>query len=93
MQPENVQMQRRKPPTIGVAIAGRLSGVGRSVAYDAARTGRLMEGVPVIKVGQRYRVPTAALEQALGIDVFDYLTDAELGLDDPAAATATNAPT
>lgn len=69
---------RRKPATIGVVTAGRIAGVGRSVAYEQARTGELA-GCPVIKVGQRLRVPTAPFEAALGVDVLDYLSDDELG--------------
>ena len=33
-----------------------------------ARTGQLADGVPVIRVGAKYRVPTAALRRALGLD-------------------------
>jgi hypothetical protein len=73
---------RRKPATLGIVTAGRIAGVGRSVSYESARTGQLIPGVPVIKVGQRYRVPTAPLEAELGIDILDHLTDAELGIED-----------
>lgn len=74
-----IRQQHRKPATLGIVTAGRIAGVGRSVAYEAARTGKLIEGVPVIRVGQRFRVPVAPLEQVLGIDVLDHLTDEELG--------------
>ena len=77
--------RRRKPATLGHRLAGRIAGVGRSVAYEAARTGKLIDDVPVIRVGQRYRVPVAALEAKLGIDILDHLTDAELGEDESVA--------
>lgn len=76
--PTSTASRTRKPATISVVTAGRIAGVGRSVAYEAARTGHLLEGVPVIRVGQRFRVPVAALEAKLGIDVLEYLTADEL---------------
>lgn len=68
----------RKPATLGIAVAGRIAGIGRSVSYEAARSGQLLDGVPVLKIGQRYRVPVAALEAALGIDILDHLSAGEL---------------
>lgn len=70
--------KRRKPATLGVVLAGRIAGVGRSVSYEAARSGQLIDGVPIFRVGQRYRVPVAALEAKLGIDILDHLTDDDL---------------
>lgn len=68
---------RRKPATIGIVTAGRIAGVGRSVAYEQARTGEFA-GCPVIRIGQRLRIATAPFEAVLGVDVLDYLTDDEL---------------
>ena len=48
-------------PTMSVEQAGRLLGLGRSKAYEAARTGE----IPVLKFGRALRVPTAALRQML----------------------------
>ncbi|WP_406037526.1 hypothetical protein OG799_23180 [Micromonospora sp. NBC_00898] len=43
--------------------AARIFGLGRSLAYDLARTGGFP--VPVIRVGARYRVPVAPIPAAL----------------------------
>lgn len=40
-------------------------GLGRSGSYEAARRGDL----PIIKVGSRYVVPTAAMRRMMGMDV------------------------
>lgn len=55
-----------KPATVDVLVAATLFGIGRSAAYDLARTGEIAPGVPVLRVGGRYRVSTAALEAVLG---------------------------
>ena len=44
-----------------VVEAGRLLGLGRSASYEAARNG----GLPVIKIGGRYKVPKAVLQRLL----------------------------
>jgi excisionase family DNA binding protein len=51
-------------PTMSVEDAGRLCGLGRSAAYEAARRGEL----PTIHFGRRVVVPTAALRKLLAID-------------------------
>jgi excisionase family DNA binding protein len=50
-------------PTVDVALAGRVLGVGRSAAYRAARDGSL----PSFRIGSQYRVPTAKLREMLGL--------------------------
>lgn len=55
-------------PTIDLRRAGRAFGIGATTAYNRAATGELAPGVPVIKVGAKYRVPTAAVRRALGLD-------------------------
>jgi hypothetical protein len=62
-----------KPPTIDVVRAAELFGIGRSGAYEAAARGELTEGVPVLRIGSRYRVPVAAIERVLGVDLADLL--------------------
>jgi excisionase family DNA binding protein len=47
--------------TYSVEEAGRLLGVGRNQAYEAAKTGTL----PTIKIGRRLLVPKAALDRML----------------------------
>jgi hypothetical protein len=52
--------------------AGRIFGLGRSLAYDLARTGQFP--APVICAGSRYRVPVAGILTALGIPASGDLT-------------------
>jgi excisionase family DNA binding protein len=51
-------MDRR---TLSIPEAGRTLGIGRSAAYEAARTGQL----PTIRIGRRLLVPIVALERLL----------------------------
>ena len=46
-----------------VGEAAQLLGIGRSAAYEAARTGQL----PTIRIGKRILVPKAAFERLLRI--------------------------
>ena len=56
---EKVLAKTRK--TFTVPEAGRVLGIGRSAAYEAARTGQ----IPTIRIGKRILVPRAALERLL----------------------------
>lgn len=47
--------------TITIPEAAEVLGIGRTAAYDAARTGQ----IPVIKIGKRLLVPKIALERML----------------------------
>ena len=47
--------------TITVEEAGRLLGIGRNAAYEAARRGE----IPTIRIGKRLLVPLVALERKL----------------------------
>ncbi len=47
--------------TLSVEEAGRVLGIGRNKAYEAARTGQ----IPTIRIGKRILVPVAALERML----------------------------
>ncbi len=51
-------------PVVTVEHAGRILGIGRSAAYQAASRGDL----PTIRIGRRLVVPTARLRALLGID-------------------------
>ncbi|MFI0410623.1 DNA-binding protein [Actinomadura sp. 3N508] len=55
---------RSLPVTVDLVTAGRVFGVGRTKAYQLARTG----GFPcrVLRIGHNYRVSTADLLAALG---------------------------
>lgn len=52
-------------PTVSVEEAAQFLGISRGSAYAAAREGTL----PIVKIGRRLVVPTAALRRLLGIDV------------------------
>ncbi|MGX1739149.1 helix-turn-helix transcriptional regulator [Corynebacterium flavescens] len=54
------------PPTITLAKAADLIGIGRSTAYQAVRSNEFP--APVIKIGGRYVVPTRPLLELLGLD-------------------------
>jgi excisionase family DNA binding protein len=47
--------------TVTVPEAGRLLGIGRNAAYEAARRGE----IPTIKIGKLLRVPLVALQRKL----------------------------
>ena len=47
--------------TLSICEAGKVLGIGRSAAYEAARKGEL----PVLKIGRRLLVPVVALERLL----------------------------
>jgi excisionase family DNA binding protein len=53
------------PATVDLVTAAQALGIGRTTAYQLARAGDLP--LPVLRLGARYRVPTAALLQVLGI--------------------------
>lgn len=48
--------------TLDVPEAGRLLGLGRNAAYDAARRGE----IPVLRIGQRLLVPVPRLLELVG---------------------------
>jgi hypothetical protein len=77
----NTATRPRKPATLPlVFVADRFLGLKRNATYSAvAKSGELIPGVPVLRIGgHKLVVPVAALERALGIDVMDHLTDDEL---------------
>jgi excisionase family DNA binding protein len=47
--------------TLSIPEAGKVLGIGRSAAYEAARSGQL----PTIRIGRRILVPLVALERLL----------------------------
>ncbi len=53
------------PASVDLVTAAKALGIGRTTAYQLARAGELP--VPVLRLGVRYRVPTAALLAVLGI--------------------------
>ena len=65
------------PTTVDLVTAARALGIGRTAAYQLARAGELP--VPVLRLGSRYRVPTAALLTALGVSPSDSWPGADTG--------------
>ena len=63
-----------------VPIAASIFGLSRSVAYDLIHTDRFP--VPVLRFGRRYRIPVAAICQALHLPALD--TPPRERLDPPA---------
>jgi excisionase family DNA binding protein len=55
---------KTEPLTITVDQAAELLGIGRSSAYQAARTGEL----PTVRIGRRLLVPRARLLALIGAD-------------------------
>ena len=55
---------RTKAPTLTMSItdAADTLGIGRTLAYELARTGKL----PTVRLGRRLVVPRRALERLLG---------------------------
>jgi hypothetical protein len=64
---------RALPAALDLRTAARALGIGRTLAYELARTGQFP--CTVLRVGSHYRVPTAALLRALGVDVPSSATD------------------
>ena len=56
---------RALPPVVDVPTAGRLLGLGRSAAYELVLAGRWP--TPVLRLGRRWRIPTAPLLELLGV--------------------------
>jgi hypothetical protein len=59
-----LQEARALPIVLTVEHAGRLLGMGRSAAYEAARRGQ----IPTQRYGRQLLVPTAMLLGQLGLD-------------------------
>ena len=54
------------PPTIDLVTAARALGCGRTLAYELARRGRFP--CRVLRLGNRYLIPTADLLRTLGVE-------------------------
>ncbi len=66
MTPDDVRALAATTAVTDIETAGRAFALGRTKARELARTGRFP--VPVLRVGVQYRVPTAAILRALGLD-------------------------
>ena len=58
---ENGAADKDQRKTYDVDEAGRLLGLGRNAAYEAAKRG----DIPIIRIGRRLLVPKAALDRML----------------------------
>lgn len=56
---------RRLPVVVDLVTAAAALGIGRTLAYDMVRTGRWP--TQVLRLGNRIRVPSAALRDMLGV--------------------------
>ena len=66
MTPHELQEIEQKT-VVSVKIACDALGIGRTLGYQLARErGELVEGVKVLRIGRRLRVPTRQLLIALG---------------------------
>lgn len=62
---EQAGRAQSEPHTLTVEQAASVLGIGRTLAYEAARTTGNIGGIPVLRVGRRLLVPRAALERRL----------------------------
>ena len=69
-------------PTVELRLAGRALGIGATTSYTRAASGELIPGVPVLKIGAKYRVPTVALRRALGLPPRGDAADRAIDLED-----------
>jgi len=53
------------PPMLDLMTAAGLLGIGRTTAYQLARTGAFP--VPLLRIGASYKVPTAPVLDLLGL--------------------------
>ncbi|MCK9921920.1 AlpA family transcriptional regulator [Frankia sp. AgPm24] len=58
----------RLPAVIDIVTAGEILGIGRTQSYRLAKTGDFP--VKTIRVGNRYKVPTALIRRHLHLDEF-----------------------
>ena len=56
---------RQLPVVVDLVTAASVLGIGRTTAYELVRTGRWP--TPILRLGNRIRVPTAALRELLSL--------------------------
>ena len=66
MRTPTIAQLRGGPPSVGLMTAAAVLGIGRTRAYELARTGQFP--VRLLRIGSTYRVPTAELLSLLGIN-------------------------
>ena len=65
MKTPSITQLRDGPPSVDLMTAAAVLGMGRTKAYELARTGQVP--VAVIRIGTSYRVPVSRLLELLGI--------------------------
>ncbi|WP_425834024.1 DNA-binding protein [Streptomyces fractus] len=55
------------PATVNVVTAARALGISKEKAYQLIRCGEFP--VPVLRLGETHRVPSAGLRRVLGVEV------------------------
>jgi hypothetical protein len=74
-EPMTMAELRALPATVDLVTAGRALGLGRTAAYALARNGEFP--CRLLHLGRIYRVPTADLLRALGLDPTTVISDAD----------------
>lgn len=74
-EPMTMAELRTLPATVDLVTAGRALGLGRTAAYALARNGEFP--CRLLHMGRIYRVPTADLLRALGLDPTTVISDAD----------------
>ena len=69
----SVEELQRLPVSVDLPTAGRAFGIGRTKAHELARRGEF--SCRVLRVGAKYRVPRAAIFEALGLGSADHEGD------------------
>lgn len=64
------------PPTVDIPTAGSALGLSRTKSYQMFQSGQWpIDDVPVLRLGKRFKVPTAPLLRYLGIERTPHTTD------------------
>ncbi len=64
------------PVVVDLVTAAAVLGIGRTTAYEMVRTGRWP--TPVLRLGHRIRVPTAALRELLSLSTASHDLQAQV---------------
>ncbi|MCE0764819.1 hypothetical protein LWC35_18180 [Pseudonocardia kujensis] len=67
-QPMTMEELLALPPAIDIPTAGKAIGVSRGRAYQMVKNDEWpFDDIPVLKIGKRFKIPTAALLKYLGV--------------------------
>ncbi len=62
------QLRDETRAVVSLEEAARALGIGRTCAQEQARREGRLGPVPILRIGRLYKVPTSALQRALGIE-------------------------